>query len=148
MRGAKAVKGLALPLLAVAAAELAARHYGVHSDSLAAPSAVALALYEALRDGSLLGWSGETIASALLGLALGGLAGLALGLALGLSPRLARLLELPIEMLRPIPSAALLPVALLIFGFGFRMEIAIIAFASFGRWRSSSRPRLRVSSRA
>ena len=144
MRGAQAVKGLALPLLAVAAAELAARHYGVHSDSLAAPSAVALALYEALRDGSLLGWSGETIASALLGLALGGLA----GLALGLSPRLARLLELPIEMLRPIPSAALLPVALLIFGFGFRMEIAIIAFASFGRWRSSSRPRLRVSSRA
>ena len=109
---------------------------------------MALALYEALRDGSLLGWSGETIASALLGLALGGLAGLALGLALGLSPRLARLLELPIEMLRPIPSAALLPVALLIFGFGFRMEIAIIAFASFGRWRSSSRPRLRVSSRA
>ena len=143
MRGAQAVKGLALPLLAVAAAELAARHYGVHSDSLAAPSAVALALYEALRDGSLLGWSGETIASALLGLALGGLAGLALGLALGLSPRLARLLELPIEILRPIPS-----VALLIFGFGFRMEIAIIAFASFGRWRSSSRPRLRVSSRA
>ncbi|SDR34033.1 NitT/TauT family transport system permease protein [Rhizobiales bacterium GAS191] len=125
------MKGLALPLLLVAAAELAARFFGIHSDSLAAPSAVAAALYEALRDGSLLTWSGQTIASALMGLGLGGAAGLALGIALGLSPRLARCLEVPIELLRPIPSVALLPVALLIFGFGFRMEVAIIAFACF-----------------
>ena len=34
-------------------------------------------------------------------------------------------------MLRPIPSVALLPLSLLIFGFGYRMEIAVIAFATF-----------------
>ena len=34
-------------------------------------------------------------------------------------------------MLRPVPSVALLPLSLLIFGFGYRMEIAVIAFATF-----------------
>ena len=34
-------------------------------------------------------------------------------------------------MLRPIPSVALIPLALLIFGFGCRMEIAVVAFACF-----------------
>ncbi len=35
------------------------------------------------------------------------------------------------EMLRPIPSVALLPLALMIFGFGYRMEIFVVAFATF-----------------
>src|SRR5262245_13259411 len=34
-------------------------------------------------------------------------------------------------MLRPIPSVALLPLSLLVFGFGYRMEVAVIAFATF-----------------
>ena len=38
---------------------------------------------------------------------------------------------LTVEMLRPIPSVALLPLSLLIFGFGYRMEVAVIAFATF-----------------
>jgi NitT/TauT family transport system permease protein len=40
-------------------------------------------------------------------------------------------MEFSVEALRPIPSVALIPVAMLIFGFGFRMEIAIVSFASF-----------------
>jgi hypothetical protein len=44
---------------------------------------------------------------------------------------LRRAAFLTVEMLRPIPSVALLPLSLLIFGFGYRMEIAIIAFATF-----------------
>ena len=42
-----------------------------------------------------------------------------------------RLMEFSVESLRPIPSVALIPVAMLTFGFGFRMEIAIVAFAAF-----------------
>jgi NitT/TauT family transport system permease protein len=34
-----------------------------------------------------------------------------------------------IETLRPIPSVALLPIALIALGFGYRMEITIVAFA-------------------
>jgi NitT/TauT family transport system permease protein len=35
-----------------------------------------------------------------------------------------------VELLRPVPSVALIPVALLVFGFGWRLEIAVVAFAS------------------
>jgi ABC-type nitrate/sulfonate/bicarbonate transport system permease component len=34
-----------------------------------------------------------------------------------------------IELVRPIPSVALIPVALVALGFGYRLEIAIVAFA-------------------
>jgi sulfonate transport system permease protein len=37
---------------------------------------------------------------------------------------------LSIEVLRPIPSVALIPLVMLAWGFGFRMEIAVITFAS------------------
>eukprot|EP01036_Dinobryon_divergens_P059003 gene59003-78729_t len=36
-----------------------------------------------------------------------------------------------IEVLRPVPSVALIPLAMLGFGFGVRMELAIVAFATF-----------------
>lgn len=130
-RGLARLRALALPLLLVLAAELAAQTLGLASASLAAPSDVALALAAALADGTLLVWSAQTIAAALGGLAIGGGFGLATALLVGLWPPAARVLHLPIEFLRPIPSVALLPVALLGFGFGFRMEIAIVAFACF-----------------
>jgi NitT/TauT family transport system permease protein len=34
-------------------------------------------------------------------------------------------------MLRPIPAIAIVPLSLLMFGFGYRMEIAVVAFACF-----------------
>jgi NitT/TauT family transport system permease protein len=39
-------------------------------------------------------------------------------------------MEFSIEAFRPIPSVALIPVAMLVYGFGYRMEIAIVAFAT------------------
>ena len=48
---------------------------------------------------------------------------LTLGISLGLSNTLNRLLEVTIEAIRPIPSIALLPIALIALGFGYRMEI-------------------------
>jgi NitT/TauT family transport system permease protein len=38
-------------------------------------------------------------------------------------------MEVTIEAIRPIPSVALLPIALIAMGFGYRMEIVIVAFA-------------------
>jgi NitT/TauT family transport system permease protein len=125
------LKGLLIPAALVALAQIAAWVFGIHSDSLAAPTSIGAALWDSLADGTLLTWSGQTIEAALGGLALGGGLGLVLATAIGLSPAFAGLLELPIELLRPVPSIALLPLALLVFGFGFRMEIAIIAFACF-----------------
>jgi len=118
-----------LPVASVLALELWARATHLQSDALAPPSAIAAAMVEAFSDGSILIATRDTLASAFAGLAAGGLIGLALGIALGLWTVLDRLLEVTIETLRPIPSVALLPIALIALGFGYRMEIMIVAFA-------------------
>jgi ABC-type nitrate/sulfonate/bicarbonate transport system permease component len=123
------IKPVLLPLAALLVFEAWMRLAGAQSDSLAPPSAIVLALAGALADGSLLAATRDTLASAFAGLALGGIIGLVLGIALGLSNIFNRLMEVTIEAIRPIPSVALLPIALIALGFGYRMEIAIVAFA-------------------
>ena len=75
--------------------------------------------------------TGQTLLAALVGLIIGGGLGLVLAVLLGLIPPLARLMHFSVEAFRPIPSIAILPIALMVYGFGYRMEIAIIAFACF-----------------
>ncbi len=120
-----------IPVLLLAALEAWARTIGQGSDSLAPPSAAARAFWQALADGSLLAATGFTLGSAALGLALGGGLGVALGIVLGLSRRAARASFLSIEVFRPMPSVALIPLSMLVFGFGVRMELAVVAFATF-----------------
>ncbi|MDE3176260.1 MAG: ABC transporter permease subunit [Pseudomonadota bacterium] len=122
------MKGVWLPLALVGLAEIGARAHGP-SDSIAPPSEVARAFVEAMADGSLAAATRDTLIAAFAGLSLGGALGLALGFALGLSRAFDRLLWLPVEVLRPIPSVAVIPVALVALGFGYRLEIAIVAFA-------------------
>jgi NitT/TauT family transport system permease protein len=122
------MKGLWLPLALVVVAEIFARTHG-GSDAIAPPSEVGRAFVEALGDGSLLCATRDTLLAAFGGLLLGGAVGLAAGIALGLSRALDRLMELPVEILRPIPSVAVIPVALVALGFGYSLEIAIVAFA-------------------
>jgi sulfonate transport system permease protein len=124
-------RALAFPALLLGALEWWSRTVGRHSDALAAPSAAAQALGKALADGSLLGATAFTLGSAALGLALACLAGVALGTLLGLSRRAASMGFLTIEVLRPIPSVALIPLAMLVYGFGLRMEVSVVAFATF-----------------
>jgi ABC-type nitrate/sulfonate/bicarbonate transport system permease component len=122
-------KALLLPVLAIAALEIWARATNLQSDSLAPPSAIAVALFGAFRDGSILVATRDTLISAFAGLSIGGALGLAFGIALGISRIFDRLMEVTIESIRPIPSIALLPIALIALGFGYRMEIVIVAFA-------------------
>jgi len=126
---AERVKPLALPLAVVIAAEAAARMAHLQSDSLAPPSEIALALLASAADGSLFTATRDTLVSAFAGLLIGAAIGLVVGLALGLVDALDRAMEVTVEAIRPIPSVALLPIALIALGFGYRMEIAIIAFA-------------------
>ncbi len=122
-------KALLLPILVLAALELWARMVHLQSDSLAPPSAVAAALAEGFKDGSFPIATRDTLISAFAGLLIGGAIGLAFGIALGISHIFDRLMEVTIEAIRPIPSIALLPIALIALGFGYRMEIVIVAFA-------------------
>jgi ABC-type nitrate/sulfonate/bicarbonate transport system permease component len=82
-------------------------------------------------------WGGD-LSSAVLatvgswgpGLFVAAVAGAAGGVALGLSPRLEVATRPLLEFLRPIPSVALIPVALLVLGVGLQMQLFMIAFAS------------------
>ena len=122
-------KALLLPVTAIVMLEIWARASHLQSDSLAPPSAIAAALVEAFADGSALIATRDTLISAFAGLAIGGAVGIAFGIALGIFHRFDRLMEVTIEAIRPIPSIALLPIALIALGFGYRMEIVIVAFA-------------------
>lgn len=122
-------KALLLPVVTLGLLEIWARGVHLQSDSLAPPSAIALALAEAFADGSVLIATRDTLIPAFAGLLIGSAVGLVFGIALGIFRVFDRLMEVTIEALRPIPSIALLPIALIALGFGYRMEIVIVAFA-------------------
>ena len=118
------------PVVLIGAFEWYARRAAaLGSDALAPPSAAAKAFAGAAMDGSLWQATGFTLGTAALGLLLGAVLGVALGLVLGLSRRAAQLGSVSIEVLRPVPSVALIPLAMLTFGFGVRMELAIVALS-------------------
>ena len=119
---------LALPAVLLVLAEIGARAGGP-SNTIAPPSEVLVALFGALADGSLLVATRDTLASAFAGLAIGAAIGLSLGVLFGSVSALDRLTELSVELVRPIPSVAVIPIALVALGFGYRLEIAIVAFA-------------------
>lgn len=130
-RRAAWLKPWGVPLAMMLVLEVYARTAGSNSDTLAPPSAALAAFVGALRDGSLVSATAFTLGAAGLGLLLGGALAILLGILLGVSQRAADASFFSIEVLRPIPSVALIPLAMLMFGFGLHMEFAIVAFASF-----------------
>jgi len=121
------LKGLLLPTTLVLGLEIWLRLLPFASDSVAPPSAAVLALLRGLLDGSVLTATMQTLIGAVSGLCIGVAIGLVLGIVMGLMTWLDRLLEVTVESVRPIPSVALLPIALMIFGFGYAMELSIVA---------------------
>lgn len=127
----KLAKGAALPVLGLILWELGMRAYDVQSDSLAPPSAIGAAFVKALVDGTILARTTETLQAAISGLAIGGGSAVVVSVLLGLIPPLARLMQFTVEVLRPLPVVALIPLALLVFGFGIAMEASLVTFACF-----------------
>ncbi|PPC74065.1 ABC transporter permease [Pokkaliibacter plantistimulans] len=101
------------------------------SQTLAAPHAIISALSKAVTDGTLLQATVATLAATLIGLGLGALLGTISGMLLGLSSVLQHLCHFSIEVLRPVPPIALIPIFMLAMGFGYPMEVATVAFAAF-----------------
>ena len=124
------MKGLVIPALLLALWELGSRAGVLPPDSTSRPSLIFTAFVHALGDGSLLRDTWLTFEAALLGFAIATLLGIVLGAVLGLSPRTERAVGPTVEALRPIPAVALIPLALLVFGFGLRMEATVVAFAA------------------
>lgn len=124
------MRGLVIPSLLVLLWEAGSRAGYLPPDSTSRPSEIVRAFVQALADGSLLRDTWLTFQAALLGFAIAAALGILLGAVLGLSPRTERTVGPSIEALRPIPAVALIPLALLVFGFGLRMEAAVVAFAA------------------
>ncbi len=65
-----------------------------------------------------------------LGFVSASIAGVALGAVIGLSPRLRAYIEPTLELIRPLPASAMIPVFVLLIGLNDRMIITAIAFSS------------------
>jgi ABC-type nitrate/sulfonate/bicarbonate transport system permease component len=95
------------------------------------PLAVASALAEVARDGMLWRDAAYTLMRTLSGFALGVSIGVFIGIVTGLGGRLRHLVEPLLQILRPIPAVALIPVAIAWFGIGEFEKIAIVTWAAF-----------------
>jgi ABC-type nitrate/sulfonate/bicarbonate transport system permease component len=73
---------------------------------------------------------GDTMQGWAIGLAVAAAIAIPVGIAIGSSPLLYRSLRGVIEFLRPIPSVALIPLAILIWGSGLESKVFLAAFAS------------------
>lgn len=95
----------------------ASRIAGALADQLGRP-----AFWTAMAD-TLQGWA--------IGLAVAVAAGIGLGLLVGSVPALRAATASTIEFLRPIPSVALIPLAVLLFGTDLRSKLLLVVYAAF-----------------
>ena len=123
------LRGLLIPVLLIALWEIGVRVGTLPPDTMSQPTAILAAGWEALGDGSLLLATWQTFQTALLGLAIGAAIGIVIGSLIGLSPALEAIIGPTLDTIRPVPAVALIPLALLIYGFGVRMEVLVITFA-------------------
>jgi ABC-type nitrate/sulfonate/bicarbonate transport system permease component len=123
--------GLILPIVLLAAWQIGARAPGFPVQTIAPPGDVLQAFIASFSDGTLLRATGETFQATFSGLAIAILLGVPFGFLVGLAPRADRVTSGIVEVLRPVPAVAVLPLALLAFGFGATMEAVVVAFAAF-----------------
>ena len=123
------LRGALLPILFLLLWEFAAKSGWLVYDSLSWPSAILRAGLGALMDGSLLLATWQTCQAALLGLFIGSTIGVLVGSILGLWNFMARMAGPTFDALRAIPSIALMPLFLLMLGWGLSMEASVVAYA-------------------
>ena len=123
------LRGAVLPMILVVMWEGSARWTGGRFETLSRPSEVLAAAAASLADGSVLLATWQTVEAALFGLALAIAAGIGLGTLIGASRMAERAARPTVEALRPIPAVALIPLTLLLFGYGLPMEGLVVAYA-------------------
>ncbi len=111
--------------------ELASRTGLVDSRFVPAASDVLARLGQYVIDRAFWRNVGETMTSWALGLAIAAVAGIILGFLIGSSRFLERFTHSTIEFLRPVPSVALIPLAVLLFGTKIQASLLLIVYAAF-----------------
>jgi sulfonate transport system permease protein len=120
----------ALPIALVLVWELASRSGWLSTRVLPAPSAVAVAFWENLRNGTLLTHAAISTERALAGLVIGGGIGFVLGILAGISRPVETLFDSSMQMLRNVPHLAIIPLVILWFGIGEAAKIFLVAIGT------------------
>lgn len=94
------------------------------------PSAILVAGWQLVISGELFAETAHTLGSVLLGWSMASVIGIVFGLGLGISPFARRWFQASVDVLRPLPGIAFLPVALLIFNFSLTTELVVMVYAS------------------
>lgn len=116
---------------ALAAWELVSRTGLISQRDLPAMSTAFQKLWEFAQTGDFWGAFGDTVRGWALGLGLATALAVPIGIVLGSSPFAASAFRVPIEFLRPIPSAALIPLLFLTLGTTLRSEVFLATFGAF-----------------
>jgi ABC-type nitrate/sulfonate/bicarbonate transport system permease component len=123
------------PLLAVAGAlalwELLTRTGVLNPDHVPTMTDTVSRLLELLGEASFWSAVGSTMQGWALGLGIAAALAIPLGILIGSSATAYRSVRFVVEFLRPIPSVALVPLAVLIYGVGLESKVFLAAFASF-----------------
>lgn len=123
--------GVLLVLVLLGVWEVAAATGMVDTPSVPRMSAVMATWWELMVTGRLPGEMGVSLYRSFSGYVIAVVCGIAIGLGMGYWRTIYNLLEPLTELLRPIPSPAYIPLAILFFGLGDQMKIFVVAFSCF-----------------
>jgi ABC-type nitrate/sulfonate/bicarbonate transport system permease component len=131
MRGANIALG-ATGLAAFLALGEAVPRLGLVKEAYFPPtSRIAEAFADELSDSTFWTALGDTLTGWALGLAMAAIAGIVFGVLVSVVPCLREATASTIEFLRPIPSVALIPLAVLLYGTELRSVLLLVVYASF-----------------
>jgi ABC-type nitrate/sulfonate/bicarbonate transport system permease component len=137
MKAGRAVQAwqMMLPMLTIVAVVVAwealVRLRGIAPIYLPAPSSVARYLWRMIADGSMPYHLGITLLRIFVGFALAAVFGVALGVVMGMSRTVARVADVWIAALYPLPKISLIPLLIIWVGTGEAYKIVISAVSAF-----------------
>lgn len=103
----------------------------VPRETFPGPAGVIDAVMRNLTLGRVLEHVGVSLVRVLLGFGIGGLAGIVLGIVSGWYPTFGTVVRAPIELLRPVPPLAWIPLAIIWLGIGLGSKVLVIGLAAF-----------------
>jgi NitT/TauT family transport system permease protein len=127
---ATTVRVVAGVLIFFLAAELVTRLEIVPPIYLPRASTVLYRMFDLLRDPGFLRHVLATLQAWAVGLSLAILISVPLGVLIGTSEQAYKMVSPIIEFMRPIPSVALIPLGILLWGQGFSMKVILVAYAT------------------
>ncbi|WP_053747395.1 ABC transporter permease [Streptomyces sp. MMG1533] len=131
MKGENAALGAAGLAAFLALGEAVPRVGLVKEEYFPPTSRIAGALADELADSAFWSALGDTLTGWALGLAIAACAGIVAGVVISVVPYLREATASTIEFLRPIPSVALIPLAVLLYGTELRSVLLLVVYASF-----------------